>query len=765
MSGINTIQTRLNNLVTEAKNSKFISDMKNENSNVATWESKLWVHTNATGQRLNILFTQEMGRSRAKKLEKQTLMLSPMREVLMLYALTVREQNVGRKNQLDKIAVARAVLSLVDHIEEITDSLLKQHAKEIKTSKRAKLSNFVNFLNDQLFQHNPLRKPKIKRLSKTGDEIEKDQKEKMADEMCIAALGSILYEVIPPDKKKWNIHPRKYQRDAFVCAMSALAMGSPNRVAAEQTVLDAQGLKSHSVTENGEDKTVYYLDWKGSKGYKNNANHILGVMTGSVERSLDYILEVTEPNRVLARFYTDPELPLKKLLREKDCDPAKWHQVNPDMNKPTNMVTLGYLLGLYPEKMDVVQVPPHTKGAFQNSHIKTSKWFKPIWMLRNDDMVRINWYSLGCLLGLGGKRVPSSIYHGLGISSDISIKGFQERWIARIKEIYPKFPAMTNGTKDGECNARSMLFAFSGYQFEMANGTGIWGVNTPFTPVGPETLAACFGNEIRETRKVGGSNIFTRHGFSEEFFINPHQFRHYINHTGVESGIPKLIMNLWSGRKDPTQILHYVHTSAADQVSVISDILFNETVTNVEQAKQHIRVVSHQEYEAMTDTIASETSSGICTQQLTVTPCSYLNDFDTHCLFCSKACHVAHDEDAIALLRRDLTHQQIRLDQVVNLPRFAVSKASQDWYKTHNLQTEMLKQLLDLMTDKRIAKGSLIRLLTRHNEFRVTNLQTKQIDIVKLALPNVEERLGEILNNHRGEDDDDTTINELLELI
>jgi hypothetical protein len=256
MSGINTIQTRLNNLVTEAKNSKFISDMKNENSNVATWESKLWVHTNATGQRLNILFTQEMGRSRAKKLEKQTLMLSPMREVLMLYALTVREQNVGRKNQLDKIAVARAVLSLVDHIEEITDSLLKQHAKEIKTSKRAKLSNFVNFLNDQLFQHNPLRKPKIKRLSKTGDEIEKDQKEKMADEMCIAALGSILYEVIPPDKKKWNIHPRKYQRDAFVCAMSALAMGSPNRVAAEQTVLDAQGLKSHSVTENGEDKTV-----------------------------------------------------------------------------------------------------------------------------------------------------------------------------------------------------------------------------------------------------------------------------------------------------------------------------------------------------------------------------------------------------------------------------------------------------------------------------------------------------------------------------
>jgi hypothetical protein len=310
------------------------------------------------------------------------------------------------------------------------------------------------------------------------------------------------------------------------------------------------------------------------------------------------------------------------------------------------------------------------------------------------------------------------------------------------------------------------MFAFSGHQFHMVHGTGMWGMCTPFTPIGPETIAGCYSLELRESSKASKtSGIFARHGFSEDFYIKPHQFRHYINHTGVEAGIPKLIMNLWSGRKDPTQILHYVHTSAADQSSIISDIMFNENVRDVEQAKQHIRVVSHQEYESMTDSIASETSSGICTQQLTVTPCSYLNDFDTHCLFCAKACHVAHDEDAIALLRRDLMHQEFRLDQVSDSPRLVVSKASQDWYKTHSLQTEMLKQLLELMTDKRIENGSLIRLLTRYNEFRITNLQTKQIDIVKLALPNVGKRLGEILNDHRGKDGDDTTINELLELI
>jgi hypothetical protein len=754
MDGINTFSEHLSVVIEDAKKKHFIGHLKNENGDTATWESKAWVYSEK-GKSLKIAFVKNYGRgSTVKAINKHPAKYlafpSPIREVLMLYSLRIiNQQNIALEVRKNRFNEAKKFAQSVEDLEGITDRHVNQYAKALAKSTQSHLNSFLAFLNEYFFEHNSLRKIKIKRNEQTGAEVEESQKGKMADETSIAALGCILYEVIPPEKGRWSTAPLASQREAFVCTMSALALSSPNRAVAEQTVLDAQRLQSHSVTENSEKKTVYYLDWKGSKGYKNNENHILEPMSECVERCLDYMIKATEPNRVLSRFYANPQMILGKLLSKQDCDSSRWEQVNPDLKEPTNMVVLGYLLGLYDDKTNLVQVVPGTEGASYDCS-RSRKWFKSIWMLRNKDKLKITKSSLASLIGTPKNSV---LCKSMAISGDVTLKEFQDCWINQVNKTHPVFPEMRNNTKDGVCDARTMLFALSRRQLARP-GT----MTSPFMLASPQTLGEIFPLEI-------GGRIFINHGFSREFRIAPHQFRHYINHSGVESNIPKLIMNLWSGRKDPTQIVHYVHTSAADQASTVSDIMFNEKVENVEQAKQHIRVLSQEEYEGLTGIIASETSSGVCTQQLTVTPCSYLNDFNTQCVLCSKSCHIAHNEDAIALLRKDLTHQNLRLDQVANSNCLNVSRASQDWYKTHGLNTAMLEQLLELMTDKKIEKGSLIRLLTEQNQFRVTNLKTKQIDTIKLSLPDIEKELDKLLNDHRSEESDDTTINDLLELI
>lgn len=765
MNGINTFQDRLEALIAHAKANTSISHMTDEEGNPASWDSKVWVYTNDNHQTANLLFTSE-SKSGAKLsfYKKAEPLPSPLREVVMLFALQVIGKDIDNKGKRNRVAIAREILASVNDIENLSHQRLKTLCKDKSTTFKQWVNDFINFLNDSLFQHDPLRKLKITKTAKTGDETEMAEKDKLPDEKCIAALGAITYDTISPQKALWETGPLESQRDAFACTMSALAMGAPNRVAAEQTVLDTQRLQKHTAIKNGKEEVVHYLNWKGSKGYKNNQNHILSVVSECVERCLDYMLKATQPMRILSRCYAEPTLPLKSILRKQDCDAKRWQRVMPNLNKPTNMVTLGYLLGLYDEGA-TIQVVKGTEGAFsENPHVYNSAWHKPVWAIKSDDVFQMTHSSVGDFIGL--KHVQNNnrkeLLTALGMSGPVPLKEVQAAWISHIKKAYPGFPEMRNHTTKGVFDARTMLFALSGRQLGVTGGASKSGAGSSFFPVAPSTLGLIYSDEITYL-KYRPDTIFTRHGFSPEFSILPHQFRHYLNHTGFERGVPKLILNLWSGREDPTQVLHYIHTSDADQASMISDIMFNEAHLDVEQAKTHIRLISHQEHQELTSTVASVTSSGLCTQPLYVIPCEYLNDFDTQCVFCAKSCHVAHDDEAIALLNKDLHHQQQRLEEVADSPQFAVSKASQEWYKLHSQQIAMLTQLLALMNDKAIREGSLIRLLSAQRQFRITDLQTKQVEIKQLCLPDIDNEIAQLISEKSTDDDDD--LNDLLGMI
>ena len=93
------------------------------------------------------------------------------------------------------------------------------------------------------------------------------EKQKFPDERALRALAVIFNDVIPVTREVDTASINKLQRHAFVSCMTTLAMGSPNRIVAEQLMLTKQKLKSRPATliENGQHRTknVFWLDWFG----------------------------------------------------------------------------------------------------------------------------------------------------------------------------------------------------------------------------------------------------------------------------------------------------------------------------------------------------------------------------------------------------------------------------------------------------------------------------------------------------------------------
>ncbi|WP_146492961.1 hypothetical protein [Vibrio cyclitrophicus] len=331
----------------------------------------------------------------------------------------------------------------------------------------------------------------------------------------------------------------------------------------------------------------------------------------------------------------------------------------------------------------------------------------------------------------------------------MSVENAQQHWIGYVTQVLGgDLTRLRNNSKNGWCDLRTMLFAFNGHQLYGTVGkAGFVGGCSPFFPVGPSSLASLFYTDLNY------DGIFIRHGFNSTFHIRPHQFRHLLTIVGQEQGMVSEILNMWGGRRDPNQLLHYVHEDPKTRSSLIGDIMLTDSPT-LEEAKKQVRLVTKQEYENVVGVAASVTSTGICTQQLIYQPCNFFNDFENQCFLCKSSCHVAHDEDAICFLLRDLTTQQQRLETVSKERKFAVSSNMQSWFKIHTLQTALLEQLVALMTSKSIEPGSIIRLLIKEGEVRITNLKTKKVRVEQFSLPDVKQILADKLAQSTSHSDD-----------
>lgn len=731
----------------------------------ASWDDIAVRFTDSDGKILNILFCN---RNRKKpnigtRFTEDDRLAPETHQLLFAYTLHVLKGSISQNNKKMKITTARYFLCRLN--ENVAAASLEAIQHAINSLKAPRLlTTFITWLH----HHKMLPKscqPYINNRyetvrTKSGDDALAAERKKLPSEKALLAFGAIFHDVIPPyqgdDQNNIDawlplIASTQVQRDSFACTMAALGMASPNRIAAEQVLLTTQRIQRHTEVVDKQEQTVHYLNWRGSKGYKDNQNHINAEMVESVDRALHYTILATEPTRALARFYRQPNRPLKDVLGDFKPSDENIALLKPSMNKPTHLLHLGLLLGFFDGSDKCVRVTPETKGAIDKTcKLHQPKFIKPIAQIEPFDTLVFKCQCPYARALTGSDLSVKAQYNKYTMGQQtLTVAAFQNHTIEMNQSQLSGYNAHQTKSVDVE----HALFMYT----EKQRGGQI---KHPFLLVSISSLSELFAGDLIKRVKTRPT-LFERHGFASDFALKPHTLRHWQNDYLAKKGLPHHLISQLSGRKSAEQTLTYIHTTDAENASVIGDIsYFNELEDDVKE-KVGLRIRNINQYNEAIDnetpTFVHET--GFCTQNLALSPCTYMSEFETQCALCSSSCHITHDSEAITLLMKDLKVQTHNLEQVQQAINFVTSESMQKWYKTHYRNTCMLKHLIEVLSDDTIEKGRMVRFLTHSNSIRITNLETKTVEERTLALADAEQALQAALDAKTVKNQDEATNN------
>ncbi len=690
----------------------------NHQGEPASWDDWFWTIKPSVGKTYNVYFIdpQKVPKPCKKDVYSEDQHFPDRyRQLLMSYILHLEQKQMRPKTISNYLTGAKRSFSLLyDSLFSVTQKQMDVFFYDNKSLWVVTSATFLRWCQKNGFISKFLNILRLEGSERHLLDVQiNNQQNKMPDPLALKALASISHDLILEGGQLIEGLYYPDQRYHFVCCMATLAMASPNRVAAEQQTLNKQTLKSRTATVKREnqwtEQPVYYLDWNGSKGYKDNDNHILAAMKEPVSRALEHLNIVCEPARVLCRFYECPDTPVKELLGSFQPSPDKLQHI--DINKPVNMFQLGYLLGFYDGQDQTIKVGQKGKANFKH---------KLICEINNND--GLMYVTLGTLLTINNPK-QKNIFKLL-MGSTRTVAEFQRNWIEFIKQEIPAFPyRVVNKNRVKLSNA---LFCFTGNQLLSSHGS--YQLSQTLFGIEPADLGNMFHSLISNKNDF---SIFTEFGFASDLKITPHQFRHWLNTMAQQSGLSEEVIAMWSGRKDIQQNAVYDHTPESDKVKQVGFVMSNST-----EEKKPIRIITQEEYEDVTGKDwTSVTSTGICTQNLSVSPCNYLNDFLSHCPLCPECVHVNRDQKAIELLEKDLTVQHARLEQVKTCKTLGTNHNQQRWFLMHFKNTAMLEQLIGLMKREDIKEGSPIRYSGDDGVFRVTDLANRRVEEVKALLP------------------------------
>lgn len=748
------------NLDKMLKENTWSKKLTNINGEAASLNDYVWIYESNNKIKSNLIFADD-SKATVKRIRKSNFKSEweldiEHKIVLSLYINHILNNGVNSNNRVSSIFLAlRWFLSNIKKpIANMTPSDIDIffNSSTVKIQYKKDCAPFFRWSISNRLCSPSIKIPSFKETNDGYDQLYKNQQKKPNEEIIIA-LSAIINQVIPCNEKIWNFSSNTKQRDAFVCTISTLGISTPTRLAAEFITLPKQQLQSYS-DKNG--NSIHALGTQCSKGYVGNFTHILSGMSAPVTRVLKYITYATEPGRILARYYDDPLAKLSQIIPIMTQDQRyRINKLNLSIDKPVNMFQLGLIIGFYPlnHTVTVPKSPHESLGKGVSSKLSLLS------KLSDDDVITLSEKSSHQFFGCMIKKRDITKIVGKELST-ITIKELQCTWINYFKHNYGTFPFMSFASNQTKLD--KALFTFTGNQLFSSARTSYPGAASFYSIVKGESLSNIISRDLKTMKNH--KSIFERYGFASSFSITPHQFRHYLSDYGEKKRIPHRILNLWAGRASPEHLLHYIHTSEEERSSEIAGIMFKE---DVEEDKS-IRLSSMKKYQELREQsthIASTTSVGFCTQDLSIMPCMYMNDFISQCTFCKQACHVAHDTKAIKFLKDDLIFQTRRLDKILGSSDFPSSAAKKQAYRNHKQNTALLSKLIEVLESKNIPKGAIVRVILDKLEFRISDLQLKTIDTKKYTLRNAESDLNQVLSENTQKNHYGSFMDELLDLI
>lgn len=714
-----------------------LHNIENSNGDPASWDDQYWKFKDSKGRYQGVAFYKITTGCRARKIVLRDAQFSDtLRHLLMCFALEKRiDRGVSPKLAQD-VMYARHFIARVDLFSLTQYKINELFTEHVGDTWLPLLNIFITWCKNKGILRESLIVPAVNSLDRDDADIAlENHARKIPDERALWMIGAIRNEIIPKIDKQSATQYEPKLGDALTISCATLAMASPLRMVAEQFTLGKQLLESKlrgseelykDVAPKEKGKKIHWLNWNGSKDFPDNRKHFFEVMAEPVTEVLDYWWRVGEPARILCRFYENPRQPLRLLLGH--YIPKNVGDF--DLNKPVNMFALGVVLGFY-------ENPEQSVTVYISGKIKSPKncTEKSIRNLLPTDRLKVSRESL---LLFGQKFPFETISPEANLRGILTVAEIQEEWIVYIKKNVPTFPNRIIGKNTVKLS--NAMFILTGQQYA---GKGSYPLSCSFFAI--ESVDAGRYVEKSLAVKKKGGNIFQRYGFASDIGLTPHQLRHWSNTKMQESGISDEVIAMVSGRVDVNQNAVYDHTNESDKIALMSNLVSKDKTP--EEMKKEVRVIGRIEIQEATGKNATITATGACTQEITTNPCTYLNDFVTHCALCSSSCHFAHDEKAIDLLQKDLKCQQVRLTQAENNPKLKVNTRLQNWFKLHHTNVVMLEQLIELMMREDIAIGTGIRYIKDNAAFRITDFNKRKFEDVKALLPDSKGTLERLLQS------------------
>lgn len=747
---LNKYLKNLNDLV-----SKYIDQplhqFRGPNKKPASFDDPVWYFIWPDGRSTRILCTTFNGsKVRGDNNFKDNLYLNkPYSYLLKIYIIETCARNLSAGNIQQQAIEARKILSKITTTLDDIPADAWNHLYS---------NYFCNFCKKHKLVYLNQDPTTIKdNRDRYGDIAINNKQQKIPSERSILALASIFNDTFKNIKEDGSITSGSSIdiSDALVTTYVLLSVSSPNRMSSEIPVLEKQKLQKFSEA-NG--KLVYYLEWQGSKGFKNNKNHILSSLASQVDKAINFFIRHTAPSRIISRFYEDKNLSLRTLIQGYNVEKKRLKKLF--LDDVPHLFTLGYALGIYnhDKTVHIITTPiselPSNPISWLRFHTKEI----PIYKLTREHIVHIKYEksyhnSFYTLIG-------TTIQHGNrkdGLKILMSIDELESWWINHVKsKLIPSFPVGYTNSENSIC-LKDALFLLRGGEINHKRIVSQLYELSPYALKTPKQLAHHIKARLNAQKSGNnkGISIFEKHGFGAEISVNPHQFRHFTNDSASRSSIPIEIITAWSGRKDSDQTYTYIHQRDGELSDPISAI-----VNTPETSKEGIIPIAMKDITRLANLPASITSSGICTQELNTTPCDYLNDFISQCFMCSSSCHVAGDNKATSFLKKDLSFQEKRLITVTKDPRIKSSDAMKSWYKIHKHQTMILSQLIDIMSSH--PKGSIIHYANSTKDFKLTNLKSNEVQSIKLNLTENASNSNEVKVISNKENNDNPDLKALL---
>jgi len=720
----------------------------------ATWDDAVWyiqdIETKVSHRYL--LIKAVKGEKRASKdytfkdtasYESKRL-TEPFSSLLKIYTLEVQSENIVNNSKQYRVVVASQIITEAEKLGG-----LKNVPYNFWCDK--KQSNlFWSFCRERNLVPRGKRPVHSDRCRDAESSTKRNDKRlKMTSESMIYAAGDIFNRVFRDIDEDGNLIEGGSisLEDALSITVVTLGLASPDRLNSEVPLLQNQRLKKISPKEGSE---IFYLDWPGSKGFSDNHNHILRALAPQINKAIGFFSTYLAPERHLVRYLKNTNLSWKDLLKGFKIEAER--SVNIDFTKAPNLFSVAYVLGFFPinyeidtinSRDDIIITNNGKKWAWRKGYcekqkrkyqIKDMLTRKHIAQLSREDLVLRLTASGGKGLYSIQKLIMSSTFNKgfierLNLSLLCTVKEVESAVVRIIKENIPTFPLSFGDTERG-IDLESALFCISPakHSFEATKGSA----GSPLNIMSLTTLKTTFQNALMGKENFPKKNLFYKYGFGFQK-LRLHSLRHFANTQAEKGGIPLSVIAAWSGRTSVNQTLEYVHTSDEEKSARLI------TTLDLDEHDVDIRVITRNDLQKNHVLPASLTETGVCVQELAVTPCNYINDFLSGCFGCENACYICGDESAIRTLEHDLRFQQVRLKRSEQSKESFKSQGTRDWWVIHSQGVSILEQLIVLL--KKSKQGNLVRIAADKKFFLITDLNTKNVERVNLSLPSKQELL------------------------